>query len=149
MEKVISENAVLYDQDFYAWGLRTAELIQAGRFNEVDLEILADEISSMSRSDYREVSSRAAKILQHLLKWKYQPEKRTRSWTSTIVEQRIQIKSVLDESPSLRRKLLENLDKAYADAVEMAVSETGLPKTTFPETCPFTLEQVLDSDFLP
>jgi len=86
----MSTNAELYDQDFYAWTQSTAELIRTGKWYDLDRDALAEEIESLGKSDWRELASRLAVLLRHLLKWRYQPEKwqRGRSWSSTIWEQR-------------------------------------------------------------
>src|SRR5262245_15447550 len=47
-----------YEQDFYAWTQRTAELLRAGRFEEADIEHVAEEIEDMGRRDVRELNSR-------------------------------------------------------------------------------------------
>jgi hypothetical protein len=85
----------------------------------------------------------------HLVKWQYQPGFRSRSWTSTISEQRDQIRESLDESPSLRPTVITDLPRVYRIARIKAVGETGLPEETFPAECPYTPEQILSEDFLP
>jgi hypothetical protein len=85
----------------------------------------------------------------HLLKYKYQPEKQTRSWISTINTQRNEINLVLDDSPSLRPYFKENLSDCYQKARLDASSETKLPLEIFPEDCPFTQENILLTGYLP
>jgi hypothetical protein len=84
-----------YDQDFYAWLMRNANLIRQGRFAEVDALQVAEELESMGKRDKRELMSRLKILLMHLLKWSFQPDKRSRSWESTIDEQREQINLIL------------------------------------------------------
>ena len=141
----------LYDTDFYSWTQRQAELIRAGRLAELDLENILEEIESMGRSDYRALQSRIALVFMHLLKWQYQPEKRQtgHSWERTIRVQRKQAKRILKDSPGLKNKIPEILPKAYQHAIEDAHDETGLPVSTFPEECPWTYEQAIDSNFWP
>lgn len=139
----------LYEQDFYAWTMKNAELIRQGRFPEIDLEHVAEELESMGRSEKRELISRLAVLLAHLLKWHFQPSQRGRSWQLTIEEQRRRTRRVMRDNPSLKSMLDEVLTEAYGDAVIRAAKETGLDKLAFPETCPFTLEQVLDENFWP
>lgn len=62
-----------YEKDFYAWAIHNAELIRHGKFSEIDIEHVAEEIESMGRSDKRELMSRLSVLIVHLLKWKYQP----------------------------------------------------------------------------
>jgi len=147
----MSTNAELYDQDFYAWTQATAALIRAGKWYDLDREALAEEVESLGKSDWRELASRIAVLLRHLLKWRYQPERhqRGRSWRSTIWEQRSRLRRLLRQSPSLAPLVPQTLAEEYSEARQRASEETGLSLVTFPETCPWTAEQVLDTDFWP
>jgi hypothetical protein len=145
----------LYEADLLAWTEAQAALLRrAGslRLNAVpglDWENLAGEIEDLGRSRLRELSSRYRAILLHLLKWRYQASLRTPSWRFTIRDQRDEVAEVLAESPSLRGRRQAELDRAYARARKAAADETGLPLATFPERCPFTVEQVEDEGFWP
>ena len=144
----------LYERDFFAWTKHQAGLLQrlsrGERVNDaLDAANLAEEIESLGRSEKREISSRLRVLLAHLLKWRYQPERRGESWTSTIGQQRQDTEAVLEDSPSLRPTLPEIMIAAYRRARGDAARETGLQPTTFPELCPWTPEQVLDLDFFP
>ena len=139
----------LYDEDFFAWTQQTASLLRSRRFDEVDLEHAAEEIEDMGKRDLKELNSRTRVLAMHLLKWMLQPEKRGRSWQSMIVAQRIEIEAVLRQSPSLRERIAGELAWNYAAAVKRAVLETGLPRERFPHDCPFSVDQILDEDFLP
>jgi hypothetical protein len=138
-----------YEQDFYAWLLKSAELIRQRKFSELDVEHIAEELEGMARSDRRELINRFAILLAHLLKWQYQPEKRSKSWERTIKEQRKRIFLLLEESPSLRSEIEKKLSDAYEIAVLSAANETGLDETTFPESCEYSLEETLDLNFYP
>jgi hypothetical protein len=85
----------------------------------------------------------------HLLKWQYQPEKRTNSWINTIDEQREQLELIFRDSPSLKPYLADIFAECYQKAVRGTVNETNLPKETFPVDCPFSQEQVLNWDYFP
>jgi len=139
----------LYDRDMYRWTREQARLLRAGKLAELDLANLAEEIESLGNRDQREVRSRLALILMHILKWRFQPDKRTRSWLTTIVTQRQELEGIFEQSPSLRRRAALMLEKSFADAVRQAVSETGLPRTTFPDDPPLTIDQTLDPDYMP
>jgi hypothetical protein len=143
--------AELYEQDRHAWALRNAELLRRRRLAEVDLEHIAEELESMGGSTRRELLSRLEELLVHLLKWRYQPERReySHSWEISIDKQRSALADLLDESPSLHGRLDAAVAKAYPRARRQATKATRLPSATFPETCPFTLEQLLDPDFWP
>ena len=103
----------------------------------------------MGKRDLKELNSRVQVLLLHLLKWQNQPDGRSPSWQATIVTQRIEIEALLRQSPSLRPKLTSEFVQNYANAVKRAVPETGLRKEDFPVGCPFTIEQILDEEFLP
>ncbi|ETW98544.1 MAG: hypothetical protein ETSY1_18320 [Candidatus Entotheonella factor] len=103
----------------------------------------------MSRRDRRELASRLAVLIMHLLKWRYQPIRRSRSWYLTINEQRQRLKRLLRNRPSLAVLLSQILADSYSHAYGRALAETRLPETVIPHECPWTLEQVLDEAFWP
>lgn len=85
----------LYETDFYAWTKRQAALLRGEEFEQIDWNNLIAEIESLGRSEKHEVESRLTVILMHLLKWQYQPSKRStgRSWRKTLTIQRIDLDS--------------------------------------------------------
>ena len=140
---------LLYERDFYAWTQRQAALLKTGQTNELDLANLAEEIESMGKSLRRELTSRIAIILIHLLKWRSQPGLRSSSWEGSIRIQRIEVADHLAENPSLRAHVQDAMDAAYRRAIVGAEGETGLPKSAFPQTSPWTFEQIMDEAFWP
>jgi Domain of unknown function DUF29 len=138
----------LYEQDFYLWIQTTAELLKQDRLTELDLENLIEEIETMGRSEKKALRSNLEVVLMHLLKYKYQAEKRG-SWRATIREHRKRLREALEESPSLKPYFYKVFGLCYDDARLLAADETELPLATFPEQSPFTPEQALDPDFLP
>lgn len=139
-----------YDEDFVLWLDFQAVLLRQGRVHELDLENLAEEVESIGRSDKREVYNRLTVLLAHLLRYQFQPDKCTRSWLSTIREQRRQLRLVFQDSPSLAKNYAPGaFGNTYHDARQDTSDETGLSVDAFPETCLYTLAQVLDEDFLP
>ncbi|WP_414568172.1 DUF29 domain-containing protein [Nostoc sp. CCY 9925] len=139
----------LYEQDFYLWIQTTAELLKQKNFTQLDLENLIEEIEAMGRSEKKALRSNLEVLLMHLLKYKYQPEKRSGSWQATIREHRKRLREALEESPSLKPYFDEVLGQCYDHARLLAADETELAVATFPEQSPFTPEQVLNPDFLP
>jgi len=139
----------LYEKDFYAWIIENAKLIRENRLSELDVENLAEEIECMGRTEKRELLHRLIVLIMHLLKWKFQPQKQSKSWRSTIWTQRRDLLRLLQESPSLKHILQERLIEAYDDAVIQAVCQTSLPQSFFPTKCPFTWEQIFDENFWP
>ncbi|TAK79079.1 MAG: DUF29 domain-containing protein [Gammaproteobacteria bacterium] len=138
-----------YEKDFYAWAIYNAKLLREGKFSNVDIEHVAEEIESMGKSEKRELVNRLAVLMAHLLKWKYQPEKRTKSWTLTIKNQRIQLSDLLEESPSLKKELEEKFHHAYERAKVLAAKQTRLEEDEFPKHPPFSFKDCLKSSFLP
>ena len=142
-------NTELYQRDFHAWALETAKLIRAGRWAELDIEHLAEEIESMGASERNQLVNRLRILLAHLLKWQHQPNLQSHSWKYTIKEQRLAIEDLLQDNPSLKSYLDIVIIRGYRLAVILAIKETGLDEKTFPETCPYTLDQVMDKNYYP
>ena len=142
-------NSAGYEQDFYAWTQEQAKLLRSGKFSEMDIENVAEELESMGRSDKREIDARLEVLLMHLLKWQIQVLHRSPGWSGTIREQRRRITKLLRESPSLRPAVPPLIPDAYTEARDKAAQETGLAEAMFPVECPFTPEQILAEDFLP
>ncbi len=139
----------LYDRDYYLWLSTTSKLLRQGNLQGLDITNLAEEIEDMGRSEKRSIESNLRVLLMHLLKYKYQPEKRSSSWKSTIREHRNRLQTLLEESPSLNRYLDEVFNKCYQKARELASDETEMRIDRFPETSPFTQEEILDPGYLP
>jgi hypothetical protein len=138
----------LYEQDYYLWLENTVKLLQEGKLHELDRENLIEEIHDMGKRERRSIYSNLKILLMHLLKYCYQPEKRSNSWRFTIEEHRQRIREALEDSPSLKSYLDDGFDKAYQDARKLAAQETGLDINLFPLNCPFSQEDVLNSDRL-
>jgi hypothetical protein len=138
-----------YDADFFAWSRDQAARLRDLRPNSIDWENIAEEIEALGRSEKREIESRLSTLLQHLLKWRFQPAQRKPGWQATIIEQRRQLQRTLRDNPSLARYPSAILAEEHEVARLNAADETGLPLATFPETCPFTIDEVLDPAFWP
>jgi len=138
---------IKYKDDIVVWAAEQARLIRARQFDQLDIEHIADEIEDVGKSEKRELLSRVAVLLAHLIKWEYQPGFRSRSWQLTITEQRKQILRQLRETPSLKSLITDNewIETAWSDAVILAIKETGLE--SFPEICPWTLDYVINGSF--
>ncbi len=133
------------------WSQEQARLLRARRFAELDIEHLADEIEDVGKSEKRELASRMAVLLAHLLKWSRQSENLTNSWRSTIIIQRKRIALAIKETPSLKAVMRDRdwQDAVWLDALAQARKETGLAKEDFPETCPWTMDQAVETEFWP
>ncbi|MGV2830318.1 DUF29 domain-containing protein [Myxosarcina sp. GI1(2024)] len=145
----IKDTADLYNHDYYLWLTHTAQLIKEGRFSEIDVSNLIEEIEDMGRSEKRAVKSNLIVLLLHLLKYKYQPAKSSNSWRATIREHRRRLRDMFQESPSLKPYFTQIFEKCYQDSREQAADETGLPLDILPTSSPFTPSEVLDPEYLP
>lgn len=138
-----------YKTDFYAWIIHNTKLLKKEKLSEVDIENITEEIESMGKSYKRELINRLAVLIAHLLKWQTQPERRGNSWKFTIREQRSQVMKLIKESPSLKPALKKNLADTYLDSTFLAAAEMDVDASIFPNTCPFSLDEILNPDFLP
>jgi hypothetical protein len=138
-----------YETDFYTWTQQQAAALRAKDWAAFDLEHLAEEIESLGNEQAHAVESHLVIVLTHLLKWRYQPERRSRGWRTSVRVGRQQIARRLRRNPGLRPDLPTFLTDAYADARKRAMDETDLPLATFPEVCPWPLAHVLEEDFWP
>ena len=143
-------NTPTYEQDFHAWSQQQADLLRGRRFAEIDLDHLIEELDAMGARERRELISRLKVLLAHLLKWQFQPQMQSRSREATIKEQRLSLQDLLDENPSFAVILEhEAIPKAYRLARLLAVKETNLEESTFPEVCPYSLQETSDTGFYP
>jgi len=139
----------LYEQDFYAWTQEQANLLRHEKWQQLDLPNLIEEIESLGKQQRQELRNRLGVLIGHLLKWQYQPQQRSRSWLATIYLQRLEIQDLLDDNPSLRPYLSEAIQRAYLKGIGLALEETKLPRSTFPQDCPYPLEEILSDRFFP
>lgn len=137
----------LYAKDFYAWTQEQGALLRQGKLDCLDLEDLSEEIESLGKQQQQELKSRLSVLIGHLLKWHYQPERRSKIWKYTIQEQRLQILDLLEQNPSLKSYLVPAIDKGYQLGRLLVGRETPLDPQGLPQQCPYTVEQILDSSF--
>lgn len=139
----------LYEVDFYAWTQEQVMLLREQQWSQLDLPNLIEEVASLGRQQRQELRNRLSILIGHLLKWHYQPQRRSRSWLATLRIQRLEITELLEDNPSLKPYLDEALPRAYSKGIELAAGETNLPNRTFPRECPYSLSEILDSHFYP
>jgi hypothetical protein len=139
----------LYDTNFDAWAQQQAAALRAKAWNQLDIEHLADEIEDLRKIERNALRSQLRRLASHLLKWHYQPKKRSESWQATIRDARGLLEDGLETSPGLAGQLDTLLAWAYPRARRQAAKDTGLTLATFPETCPWSVEQLLNEDFWP
>ena len=138
------QTTTLYDQDFYAWTQQQVELLKTGQWKQVDIENLIEEIESLGRQERQELRNRFGLLLGHLLKWRYQPEARSKSWVATIQEQREEIQEQLADNPSLKPYLPEAVDTGYRKGLNLVNKETPLDPKQLPQVCPFSEFEIFD-----
>lgn len=149
MQDLKTRAAPTYDGDFFAWSQDQGRRLRETRPNSVDWENVAEEIECLGRSEKRSIESNLCVVLVHLLKWQYQPAQRSNDWRASILEHRKRIHREIKDSPSLRNYPAEVLADEYETARLSASGETVLDETIFPAPCPYSIDEVLDPDYLP
>ena len=138
-----------YTTDFNKWVEQTAQLLRSRRWQDLDIQHLIEEVEDLGKSERRGVASQLTRLLLHLLKWQYQPQRRSDSWLDSITDARTQIDLAIADSPSLRSHPEEQLKQSYQRARRQAAKQSKMPLEVFPEDCPYALDLVLDEDWLP
>src|SRR5712692_3331991 len=124
-----------YDRDLYSWAVEQAALLRAGRIAEIDAHNIAEELDDVGSEQYDKLESALRIILLHLLKWDHRPERRSRSWWSSIAVQRNQVGRLLRKNPGLKPHVAPATADAYDDARILAAAQTRLGATRFPRRC--------------
>jgi hypothetical protein len=136
-------NKPLYEKDFFAWTQAQADALRRRSANELDWDNLVEEIDSMGRQQRSELHSHFVILIQHLLKWRHQPARRSRSWRLRVEEQRREIEALIGDNPSLSPDLQALFDRAYTVARISALRETRLPDKKIPVANPFGLAEAM------
>lgn len=138
-----------YTSDFSVWIDQTAQLLREHRWHELDLPNLIEEVEDLGKSERRGLVSQLTRLLLHLLKWHYQPQRRSDSWLDSITDARTQIDLIIEDSPSLKYYPAEKLEESYQRARRQAAKQTQLTIAVFPAICPYAIENVLAEGWLP
>ncbi|MDX2256968.1 MAG: DUF29 domain-containing protein [Pseudanabaenaceae cyanobacterium bins.39] len=139
----------LYQSDFNLWLEQNLTLLKERRFTKLDVDNLVEEIEDMGNSRKDALESNLMRVFQHLLKWKYQPQKRSNSWRASITEHSLRLNKTFKKSPSLKPYFASVYEECYQDARLVTSRETGIDMNIFPEICPFNPNDVLDPNYLP
>ena len=139
----------LYSTDFSTWISQTAQLLRERRWHDIDVANLIDEVEDLGKSERRAIGSQLTRLLLHLLKWQYQPQRRSDSWLDSITDARTQIDLAIQDSPSLKGYPAEQLEESYRRARRQAAIQTKLEISVFPQTCQYSLDLVVADDWLP
>lgn len=134
----------LYEQDYGLWAEQMADLIEGERFGELDIDNLVEEVRDLSKRERDRLLSSMCLIVHHLLKWDYQPQKRSWIWQTTIQRERNNILFYLRDSPSLKRYLTDDwLGEVYINVRLNGIKATGLDLS---ERCSYSIQDVLERD---
>lgn len=139
----------MYETDYLQWIETTVEKLRCREYLSVDWENLIAEIEDMGRNERRSLKSNLIVVLVHLLKWQFQPERRSGSWEGSIIEHRRRVREALSDSASIQPYFASIYAECYSQAVKQAKAETSLPLETFPQQCPYELVEVTQDEFLP
>jgi ribosomal protein L29 len=148
-QKSFVMNSSLYEQDFYTWSKEQSKALTNHQVDSLDWEYLAEELADLGNRHYDQLNSRLAVLIGHLLKWKYQPDRQSHSWKATIREQRRKIARLLQRNPGLKNRWQEALEEAWLDGRDLAIRETSLDESLFPEEPCFSSLQIQDPDYWP
>jgi len=152
------EPDTLYERDFHAWLEVQARLLRGGEVDALDLPNLLEEIESLGKSELSQVRSRLTVILEHLLKCQFALNRNpSAGWRRTLLVQRDDLGKVLKDSPSLKPRVTGLVPDAFTSARKRALvgfeehegDEMAHYRRVLPLDCPYTVEQILDEDWLP
>lgn len=136
-----------YERDFYSWLLEQARHLREGRLDALDGDNLAEEIESAAREQFGKLVSALRVAMMHMLKWDHRPSARSRSCVLSIEAQRLEIADVLSDNPGLKPRVAEAVARAYRGARIDAAKETGLDEAEFPESCPYSFDDITSRVF--
>ena len=143
----------LYDTDFTEWAERTTRLLRQGRFAEIDMAALIEEMEGLARSDRKAIYSQLRCLLFHLLQLAYFSERHYQragaGWKRTVISARHEIEESIRDSPSLASYPATRLAEAYDTVRREAGVLPHFPDDAAPGNCPWSIEQVLDPMFFP
>src|SRR5438067_12834945 len=97
-----AELSELYDHDYYSWTAAQAQALRERRTSALDWGNLAEEVEDLGKAERHRLESHLEGLLMHLLKWGYQPQRRSPSWRNSIEEHRFRVQQVLRGNPSLK-----------------------------------------------
>lgn len=146
---IVPETKFLYETDFQAWTREQSQLLQAGNWQQLDIPNLVEEIESLGKQQRQELRNRLGLVLGHLLKWEFQPQRRSKNWFATLREQRREILALVDDSPSFKPYFEAAIERGYQSGLDLVVRETSLTYTDLPADCKYTPAQILDPEFFP
>ncbi|MBC1192522.1 DUF29 domain-containing protein [Microcystis aeruginosa CS-558/01A06] len=142
----------LYEKDYYLWIEKTRSLLENHQFSDLDLDNLIEEISDMGKSQRQSLKSYLTRLLEHLLKlvyWQSELEYNQRGWKNEIRNFRLQIKQIIEDSPSLKPYLSEIFSSCYQNARKLFLDLSGMAENLVGLAPICTIEQALNEDWFP
>ncbi len=152
VQQLIKQEKNLYDTDYNLWVLETIEKLEKRDLDSLDWENLIEEVLGLSRSDKRKLENLLMRLIEHLLKlgyWEIEKDRNKNHWKGEIRNFRVQIKRLLQDSPSLKPYISGIFDECYQNSRNIASDKSQLPLNSFPEDPIAPLEQILDENWLP
>lgn len=124
----MAEGADLYEQDFVAWTEQQAARIRAAADSKwnvlIDWGNVAEEIEDLGKSLEHKLGSHLTTIIEHLLKFQHSPARDPRpGWAAAVVRARVEVETLLEDSPSLRTKLDSLVERANRNAAKIVRAE--------------------------
>jgi hypothetical protein len=141
--------AELYERDYYTWTGLQAQALRARKILALDWDNLAEEVEGLGKAEVHRLEGHPELLLMRLLKWVYQSQRRSHSWSNSIEEHRFRIRRVLRDNPGLKAKLHDVFAAAHDTARFATRRETTLDLSTFPESCPWNPDDTMRDDFWP
>jgi hypothetical protein len=135
-----------YEADYVAWLDHQVALLKADRWSDVDKDNLIGEVESLGRSEFKGFVSAFEIVIAHMLKWDFQPERRSNSWIASIVEHRQRLEQELEDSPSYSVRIGDALRRAWRPARALAAVETDMPLKQLPAELPYSFEDVMNRE---
>jgi hypothetical protein len=137
-----------YEDDLYTWVQEQVEFLRAGRLDQIDAENVAEELSDVGAEQYNRLEGALEVLLMHMLKWDHQPERRSRSWSLTIEEQRLRADKQLRKNPGLRSRLAEAIEDGFKLGRVRAAREMKVKSESLPASCPYDWDAIMHREFI-
>ena len=147
-----SSSQNLYETDYLLWLEITLKQVTNRQIDQLDWDNLAEEIEGLKISLHHQVDNYLRPLLIHLLLYQCcttEQEKSDSDWSDKIYDLRDELANLLEYSKTLYNYFVNRIDIIYPRARKSVILKTEFSPETFPEQCPFSIEQILDLDFYP
>ena len=127
----------------YQTALEIEQELEKGNVEEASTG-LKELIEALGRSEKRALKSHLARLMAHIIKWKTQPVKRSRSWVATIYNARDEIKDIQEETPSLTNDMIEEI---WSKCLQAANREAEADMNQDSSVSELTWQEVFEDDY--